>query len=121
MGAKSRGTVQQEERILVIEPNDLILGLLERWLGEAGYTVIVETLQGLPRAVGEGSEPRLVIIDVPTPHNAESFIGSVREVCASPILLLSAGLIRGTGSSTSVARQFGVRRQRRRFGCLRVN
>ena len=110
MSGQSRGTVQQEERILVIEPNDLILGLLERWLGEAGYTVVVETLQRLSQATGETGEPRLVIIDVPTPNSAENFVSSVKEVHASPILLLSASLIRSIGSSTSVARRFGVRK-----------
>src|SRR5262245_50055095 len=34
--------VQEKGRIHVIEPDDLIRGLLERWLGEAGYTVVVE-------------------------------------------------------------------------------
>jgi DNA-binding response OmpR family regulator len=102
--------VQQKGRILVVEPNDLILGLLERWLGEAGYIVVVETLQRLPQAVGEGGEPHLVIIDVPTPRSAEKIIKSVREVHASPILLLSARFTRGISSSISVARQFGVRK-----------
>jgi DNA-binding response OmpR family regulator len=101
---------QQKGRILVVEPNDLILGLLERWLGEAGYAVVVETSQKLPRAVGEGGVPRLVIIDVPTPRNAEKIITSVRRVYGSPILLLSARLRRGTGSSGDVARQLGVRK-----------
>jgi len=101
--------VQQKGYILVVEPNDLILGLLERWLGEAGYTVIVGTSQSLPQAVGEGGQPHLVIVDVPTPRSAEKIIKSVREVHAGPILLLSARLRRGTGSSISVARQLGVR------------
>jgi DNA-binding response OmpR family regulator len=101
--------VQRKGRILIVEPNDLILGLLERWLGEAGYAVVVGTSQSLPRPVGEGGEPHLVIIDVPTPRSAEKIVKSVREVFASPILLLSARLRRGTGSSISVARQLGVR------------
>ena len=101
--------MQQKGRILVVEPNDLILDLLERWLGEAGYTVVVGTSQNLAQAVDEGGEPELVIIDVPTPRSAEKIIKSVREVHASPILLLSARFRRGTGSSISVARQLGVR------------
>jgi CheY-like chemotaxis protein len=105
----NRGIVQQKGRILVVEPNDLIVGLLERWLGEAGYIVVVETSQSLPQAVTKGGEPQLVIIDVPTPRSAEKIINSVKEVLASPILLLSARFRRGMGSSISVARQFGVR------------
>ena len=100
--------MQRKQRIHVVEPNDLILGLLERWLEEAGYVVVVETLQKLPQVVGEAGEPHLVIIDVPDPLDAERIINSVRAVYASPILLLSARLRRGTGSSISVAQQLGV-------------
>ena len=98
----------QKEHILVVEPDDLILGLLERWLGEAGYAVIEEASPTQAQAVG-GGEPQLVIIDVPDPLVAEKTIKSIRDVHASPILLLSARFVRGTGSSSSVARQLGVR------------
>ena len=101
--------MQQKGRILVVEQNDLILRLLERWLGEEGYTVVAGASQSAAQAVGEGGEPELVIIDVPTPRSAETTIKSVREALASPILLLSARFRRGAGSSISVARQLGVR------------
>lgn len=101
--------MQEKGRIHVIEPDDLILGLLERWLGEAGYTVVVEDSRGLPRAVERG-EPHLVIIDVPTPRSAGKTIKSIRDVFASPILLLSARFRRGIASSSDVARQLGVRK-----------
>ncbi len=101
--------MQPKGLIFVVEQNDLILRLLERWLGEEGYAVAVGTSQSLAQAVGEGRKPDLVIIDVPTPRSAEETIKSIREVHASPILLLSARFRRGTGSSTIVARQLGVR------------
>ena len=101
--------VQHKERILVVEPDDLILGLLERWLGEAGYAVAVESSLTPPRVVDDGEDPHLVIIDVPEPLGAEKIIASVRQVHASAILLLSARFRRGMGSSSSVARQLGVR------------
>ena len=100
----------QGERILVVEPNDLILGLLERWLGDAGYVVVVETLQRLAQAVNGGGNPHLVIVDGPTPRSAEHLIKPVKEVHACPILLLSASFARDMGSSSSVARRFGVRK-----------
>jgi DNA-binding response OmpR family regulator len=101
--------VQQKGHILVVEPNDLIRDLLGRWLGEAGYTVVViEAAQQLPQTVGERGEPRLVIVDVPMPRGAEKIVQSVREAYAGPILLLSARQRRGTGSSNDVARQLGV-------------
>ena len=101
--------MQQKRRILVVEPDDLILGLLERWLGEAGYSVVVEASLTQPSVAVNGAEPHLVIIDVPEPLGAEKIIKSVSELHASPILLLSARFRRGTGSSNSVPLQLGVR------------
>jgi DNA-binding response OmpR family regulator len=108
-GISTRGVVQQKSHILVVEPDDLILGLLERWLGEAGYPVVVETWQKLPEAVDEADRPQLVIVDVPTPRSAGEIIKSLEAVYASPILLLSARFRRGLGSSSDVARELGVR------------
>jgi len=105
-----RGLVQQKERILVVEPNDLILGLLEHWLGEAGYAIVVGTPQSLPPADAAGAEPHLVIVDVPTPRSAQKIIESVKDGYCGPILLLSARFRRGTGLSSDVARRLGVRK-----------
>jgi DNA-binding response OmpR family regulator len=102
--------LEQNRQILVVEPDDLILGLLQRWLGEAGYSVVVEFSEGLPQGAGARFEPDLVIIDVPMPRSAESLVKSVQETYAGPILLLSARLRRDTGSSSDVARQLGVRK-----------
>lgn len=102
--------MQQQERVLVVEPDDLILDLLKRWLGEAGYMVVVGTLQRLPQVVGGRGSPHLVIIDVPTPRSADQSLECVRGVHACPILLLSASFVRDIGSSTAVARQLGVRK-----------
>ena len=102
--------MQQKGHILVVESNDLILGLLERWLGEAGYAVTVEARDRLLQTAGKKGEPQLIIVDVPKPRNAEKVIKTVREVYGSPILLLSARFSRGTGSSSDVARQLGVRK-----------
>jgi DNA-binding response OmpR family regulator len=101
--------VQQKQRILVVEPDAQILGLLERWLGEAGYSVVVESSLGQPEAPPGGGDPHLVVIDVPEPLGAEKIVESVRQVHAGPILLLSARFRQGAGSSSSVARQLGVR------------
>jgi CheY-like chemotaxis protein len=101
--------VEQKGWILVVEPDDLILGLLERWLGEAGYTVLIGTWQSPPKAVEQEGEPHLIIVDLPTLRNAEKIIESVKEAHASPILLLSTSVRRGAGSSIAVARRLGVR------------
>jgi two-component system, OmpR family, response regulator CpxR len=102
--------VQQKKRLLVVEPDDQILGLLERWLSEAGYAVLVEASPSQLGAVTDGEVPHLVIIDVPDPLGAEKIIESVRQVHDSPMLLLSARFRRGMGSSRSVAHQLGVRK-----------
>jgi DNA-binding response OmpR family regulator len=102
--------VQQKGRILIVEPDDLIGGLLERWLGEAGYTVIIQALRELSDAHIGGEIPQLVIADVPSPRSAEKIIHALRQGYASPILVISARFRRGLGSSTDVARQLGVRR-----------
>ena len=100
--------MQKKQRILVVEPDNQILGLLERWLGEAGYAVVVETSLRPPQAVGNGLDPHLVIIDVPEPLGAEKIIESVRQVHAGAILLLSARFRQGMGSSSAVAHELGV-------------
>jgi DNA-binding response OmpR family regulator len=100
--------VQQQQRILIVEPDEQILGLLERWLGEAGYAVAVASSPSQLQAPQNGP-PHLFIVDVPDPLGAEKIVESVRQVHAGAILLLSARFRQGTGSSSAVARQLGVR------------
>ena len=102
--------MQKKGQIVVVEPDDLILGLLQCWLGEAGHTVVVEAAKKLTRPNGVASDPLLVVIDVPTPRAPGQLVRSVREAYASPILLLSARLRRGTDASGCLARQLGVRK-----------
>lgn len=104
----SNDVVQQKQRIVVVEPDDQILDLLERWLGEAGFEVVVEASLK-QRRVNGAEAPHLVIIDVPDPLESGGIIESVRKLHSSPILLLSARFRRGMGASSSVARQLGVR------------
>ena len=95
---------------MVVEPDDLIRELLERWLKEAGYTVVFQDLHELPKARNEESAPDLVVADVPSPRSVQKLVQFLRDVYASPVLLVSARFRRGLGSSTDVARQLGVRR-----------
>lgn len=86
--------------IVIREDDDLIRDLIERWLGEAGYTVhetVTET-------------PRLVIANVPTPSVAQPLIESLRAVYAAPILVLSGRFRRGLGGSEETARRLGVKK-----------
>jgi len=101
--------VQKKGYILVVETDDLIRELLERWLGEAGYTVVVRTLRKLLENRIHDGVPHLIIVDVPRPRSAEALIQSLQAVYPNPILVLSARFRRGLGTSMDVASRFGVR------------
>ena len=98
--------VNRKGYILVVETDDLIRGLLERWLGEAGHGV-VECAAGEPAPEGD---VRLVIADVANPRRAERLIASLRAAYRAPILVLSARFRRGLGTSAAAARQLGVQK-----------
>ena len=86
--------------IVIQEGDDLIRELLERWLGDAGYTV---------RRDGHEA-PCLVIADAPSPHGAHTLIESLRAMYAAPILVLSGRFRRGLAGSAEAARRLGVKK-----------
>jgi DNA-binding response OmpR family regulator len=88
--------------ILVVESDDLIRELLQQWLGDAGYTVIV----GDYRTRECAHAPVLVIANIGSPRCADSLIGTLRAVYAAPMLVVSARFRRG--ASTGVAQALGV-------------
>ena len=92
--------------ILLVESDDLIRQLLERWLEDAGYTVVVGDYG---EATAREEVPLLIIADVPSPLGADAVIGSLRAVYAAPVLVLSGRFRRGLGASTDVAHRLGVR------------
>jgi DNA-binding response OmpR family regulator len=92
--------VNRKGFVLLQEDDDLIRELLERWLGEAGYTV----------SAAQHEQPCLVIVDVPSPRVAQPLIKSLQSAYAAPILVLS-GLFRpGLAESAHAARQLGVKK-----------
>ena len=92
--------MNQKGFIAIHENDELIRELLERWLGEAGYSL-------RPLA---GESPCLVIADVPSPRGAQLRIEALRAVYAAPILVLSGRFRRGLSGSAEAARRFGVRK-----------
>ena len=86
--------------VLIQEEDVLIRGLLELWLGEAGYAVSAP-----PEA-----KPCLVIADVPNPRRAQALIQSLQAVYAAPILVLSGRFRRGLAGSAEAARRLGVKK-----------
>ena len=93
-------------QILIVETDDLIRKLLERWLTEAGYAVGFCS----PGASGADPTPDLVIVNVSTPRNAEALIRSLEVKYAAPLLVVSARFRRGLGASVELARRLGVRK-----------
>lgn len=94
----------REGYIVVVERDDLIRELLERWLAEAGYAVVTS---GYERCQCSG-EPRLVIANIPAPRAGQALIIALQAVYSAPILALSARFRAGLGSSAEAARQLGV-------------
>lgn len=90
--------------IVIVEPDDLIRELLERWLGEAGYGVVLSTKYHDKFVV----IPKLVIADISDPGSAGATIELLQTAYSAPILALSARFRRGLGGSSEAAQRLGV-------------
>jgi len=77
--------------IVVIETDELVRGLLESWLSDAGYTVIIGDYE---KRVHD-DEPLLVVANVPSPRPQEPLMRALGRLYAAPILALSARFRRG--------------------------
>ena len=89
--------------IVIVEPDDLIRELLERWLGEAGYGVVSVKDHGQ-----DVVKPQLVIADISDPSCAGTTIGPLEAAYSAPILALSARFRRGLGGSVEAAHRLHV-------------
>jgi DNA-binding response OmpR family regulator len=97
-------SVPSRGSIVIVEPDDLIRELLERWLDEAGYRAVpVAGNHGLPMVM-----PRLVITDISEPGGAGNTIEALQATYAAPILALSARFRRGLGPSSEPAERLHV-------------
>lgn len=90
--------------IVIVEPDELIREILERWLGEAGYQVVLADKDHAPAMV----TPRLVITDISDPGSAGNTIEALQAAYAAPILALSARFRRGLGGSSEPAQRLHV-------------
>ena len=90
--------------IVIVEPDDLIRELLERWLVEAGYQAVAAAKNhAMPMVM-----PRLVITDISEPCSAGNTIEALQAAYAAPILALSARFRRGLGGSREPAQRLHV-------------
>jgi len=92
--------VSRKGFVRIHEEDGLIRELLERWLGEAGYSV----------SPSGNERPYLVIADVPNPRDAQTVIESLRAVYAAPILVMSGRFRRSVAPSGETARRLGVKK-----------
>lgn len=93
----------QAYRIAVVESDDLIRQLVERWLTDAGHTVIA----AVPDTLG-GLRVDLVIANISSPRAAAPLVRRLKALQHVPLVLLSARLGRGQGASASLIRQLGA-------------
>jgi DNA-binding response OmpR family regulator len=91
--------------IIISEPNDLIRGLLQGWLRDAGYDVGPHCDDASGSAV---PSPTLVIADISDPSEENTKLEALRNAYSAPILALSARFRRGLAGSPSAARRLGV-------------
>ena len=90
--------------IVIVEPDDLIRELLERWLGEVGYEAVrLSENHEKPMVI-----PRLVITDISEPSSARNRIEALQAAYAAPILALSARFRHGLGGSSEPAQRLRV-------------
>jgi len=94
-----------EPRILVVDTDRALLGLLEEWLGPCGR--VVEADQDAAR---NGERFALLIVDVPQPRRGgmELLQRLADEHPGTPIIALSSTFFPGIESTGGVARTLGV-------------
>lgn len=93
--------------ISIVETDDLIRELLERWLADAGFTV--QALSGDAGGAADGAEePLLIIVNVPNPRGMEALIRSLESRHHAPVLVISGRFRRGLGASVEAAHRLGV-------------
>jgi DNA-binding response OmpR family regulator len=91
-------------QILIVETDAQIRRLLERWIAEAGYSVIDKDSMAQER-----QRPDLVIAGLgPTSSRVAERVDELRRTHHAPLLLVSARFRRGLAASRSAATLLGV-------------
>jgi DNA-binding response OmpR family regulator len=92
-------------RIALLESDDLIRAVIERWLEEAGYVLKQMSIEDLKR----GNEVDLIIANAPSPRGAAPLVRALQTAHPAPVLLISARFRRDQGASVALPQQLGVR------------
>jgi CheY-like chemotaxis protein len=100
-----RDAAAHAARVLVIGPDEALLGLLEEWLDGAGWRVAAGS-------ESPGGHFDAIIVDLP--FSREDGARQLRLVAArhpaTPVLALSSNFFAGVGAAGAVARSLGVAR-----------
>lgn len=96
--------------ILICEEDDLIRGLLEEWLAEAGFCVRQAGSKQAPAAGCEPDDVALVIVNICQPrHGAAELIGEQKLAYPGiPLIAISGRFRSGLAGSAECARELGV-------------
>jgi two-component system nitrogen regulation response regulator GlnG len=89
--------MKRGSRVLVVDADPALAGLLEEWLSREGCTVVPE-------------RPDLVVVDLPFPRErgAELIERMARAHPGAPIIALSSNFFAGVEASGALARTLGV-------------
>src|ERR1043166_2195000 len=109
-GARSTGELKphtgRSSRVIAVDVDSALFGLLEEWLAAAGYGVTLE--QSGDEAVT--GQPDVLLVDIPFPR--QGGMDSLRRVAsrypATPILVLSSTFFAGIDGNGAVGRKLGV-------------
>lgn len=95
-------------RIVVVDADSALLGLIQEWLGSHGCIVSAGSSDAGPQPGAFDA----VIVDLPFPRNhGLQVLARVRRLYPhTPVLALSAGFFAGVDSAGAVARSLGVSR-----------
>jgi len=93
-------------KVLLVEGDAALQGLLDEWLAAEGHDVSVDRLSD----ERSDNQPHLVIVDLP--YSREHGVELLRRVSQAhpdvPILALSSNLLASVASTGAVARALGV-------------
>jgi DNA-binding response OmpR family regulator len=101
--ASRKNAVSERGCIVIVEPDELLHELLERWLVEAGYDVVSPQDHAGAMVLAQ-----LVVADISDPTSAGTTIEALQNTYAAPILALSARFRRGLGGCSEPAERLHV-------------
>ena len=92
-------------RALIVDADPALLGLLEEWLGEGGWSVQQERTDESP-----AGDYDLIVADLPFPRHGSSALlrRLADENPGTPIVVLSSNFFPGIDAAGAVAKGLGV-------------